>query len=77
VPVTRIVADTNTVLSGLLWQGPPRRLLDRARERALGEASVDGHSVAFSHYFPMQKLEKIRPSRSSLVNSPVISFSAC
>jgi putative PIN family toxin of toxin-antitoxin system len=29
----RIVADTNTVLSGLLWQGPPRRLLDLARER--------------------------------------------
>lgn len=29
----RIVADTNTVLSGLLWQGPPRRLLDFARER--------------------------------------------
>ena len=27
----RIVADTNTVLSGLLWQGPPRRLLDLAR----------------------------------------------
>src|ERR1700730_16096758 len=35
VPVMRIVADTNTVLSGLLWQGPPRRLLDLARERAL------------------------------------------
>ena len=29
----RIVADTNTVLSGLLWQGPPHRLLDLARER--------------------------------------------
>ncbi|MGA9366233.1 MAG: putative toxin-antitoxin system toxin component, PIN family, partial [Steroidobacteraceae bacterium] len=29
----RIVADTNTVLSGLLWQGPPRRLLDLARAR--------------------------------------------
>lgn len=29
----RIVADTNTVLSGLLWQGPPRRLLDLSRER--------------------------------------------
>jgi putative PIN family toxin of toxin-antitoxin system len=29
----RIVGDTNTVLSGLLWQGPPRRLLDLARER--------------------------------------------
>jgi uncharacterized protein len=27
----RIVADTNTILSGLLWQGPPRQILDRAR----------------------------------------------
>ena len=31
----RIVADTNTVLSGLLWQGAPRRLLDLARERKI------------------------------------------
>jgi putative PIN family toxin of toxin-antitoxin system len=31
----RIVADTNTVLSGLLWQGPPRRLIDLARERSI------------------------------------------
>lgn len=28
-------------------------------------------------YLPMQKLEKMRPSRSSEVNSPVISLSAC
>ncbi len=26
----RLVADTNTVVSGLLWQGPPRQLLDAA-----------------------------------------------
>jgi uncharacterized protein len=31
----RIVADTNTVLSGLLWGGPPRRLIDLARTRSL------------------------------------------
>jgi putative PIN family toxin of toxin-antitoxin system len=31
----RIVVDTNTVVSGLLWQGPPRRLIDLARERAI------------------------------------------
>ncbi|MEZ5563550.1 MAG: putative toxin-antitoxin system toxin component, PIN family [Gammaproteobacteria bacterium] len=27
----RIVADTNTILSGLLWQGPPRQIINRAR----------------------------------------------
>ncbi len=31
----RIVADTNTVLSGLLWQGPPRQIIDRARVGAI------------------------------------------
>ena len=27
----RVVADTNTVVSGLLWQGAPRKVLDAAR----------------------------------------------
>lgn len=27
----RVVADTNTVVSGLLWHGPPRLVLDAAR----------------------------------------------
>ena len=27
----RVVADTNTVVSGLLWSGPPREVLDAAR----------------------------------------------
>lgn len=27
----RIVADTNTVASGLIWQGPPRQIIDAAR----------------------------------------------
>ena len=27
----RAVADTNIVVSGLLWQGPSRRILERAR----------------------------------------------
>ena len=31
----RTVADTNTVVSGLLWHGNPRRVLDAAREGAL------------------------------------------
>jgi putative PIN family toxin of toxin-antitoxin system len=29
----RIVADTNTVVSGLLWSGPPRQLIDLCRRR--------------------------------------------
>lgn len=30
-----LILDTNTVLSGLLWGGPPRRLIDLARARSL------------------------------------------
>ena len=28
----RVTADTNTVISGLLWRGNPRKILDAARD---------------------------------------------
>lgn len=31
----RVVADTNIVVSGLLWRGTPRRVLDAARDGAI------------------------------------------
>jgi putative PIN family toxin of toxin-antitoxin system len=31
----RIVADTNTALSGLLWTGPPRQLINLVAQRVL------------------------------------------
>ncbi|TAH43835.1 MAG: putative toxin-antitoxin system toxin component, PIN family [Gammaproteobacteria bacterium] len=31
----RIVADTNTVVSGLLWRAAPRRLIDAGREQRI------------------------------------------
>jgi putative PIN family toxin of toxin-antitoxin system len=31
----RVVADTNTVLSAFLWGGPPKQVLDAARERRI------------------------------------------
>ena len=31
--MTRLVLDTNVVVTGLLWLGPPRRLIDQAIER--------------------------------------------
>ena len=30
--MTRIVSDTNIIVSGLLWRGNPRRILDAARD---------------------------------------------
>lgn len=35
MPLVRLVLDTNTVISGLLWNGPPRRLLDSALDGAV------------------------------------------
>ena len=31
----RVVADTNTVVSGLLWAGPPRELINAARAKRI------------------------------------------
>lgn len=31
----RVVLDTNVVVSGLLWRGPPRQLLDLARRNTI------------------------------------------
>ena len=33
--VLRLVLDTNTVLSGLLWGGPPARLITTARNKEI------------------------------------------
>ena len=38
-PPLRLVLDTNVVVSGLLWNGPPRRLL---------QAAIDGEVNLFS-----------------------------
>lgn len=31
----RVVLDTNTIISGLLWHGAPRQILEKARDGAL------------------------------------------
>jgi predicted nucleic acid-binding protein len=38
----RAVIDTNVLISGLLWHGPPHRLIERVR---LGEVTFIGSSV--------------------------------
>lgn len=43
----RLVLDTNVVLAGLLWGGPPRRLLER---------SIDGQVELFSSPILMTEL---------------------
>ena len=43
----RLVLDTNTVISGLLWNGPPRRLLDAAISGAVDQQV--SHFMALAH----------------------------
>jgi uncharacterized protein len=31
----KVVADTNTVISGLIWNGPPRRVIEAARSGSI------------------------------------------
>lgn len=38
----RIVADTNIVVSGLLWQAAPRRLIDAGREQRITLVTQSG-----------------------------------
>lgn len=38
----RVVADTNVVISGLLWQGSPRQVLDAARNSLLTLYTSEG-----------------------------------
>jgi putative PIN family toxin of toxin-antitoxin system len=52
----RLVLDTNVVIAGLLWQGPPRRLLQAAIdgeiELATSQALLDelAHSLAYPKF---------------------------
>ena len=42
----------------------------------LSKVSVEVNSWVFKHHFPMQKVEKIEPNKSSDVKAPVISDKA-
>lgn len=54
---------------------PARDPCGSAERAGVQPVRVSAQALSF-RYFPMQKLEKIRESNSSLVNSPVISASA-
>jgi len=46
----RVVADTNVVVSGLLWRGNPRQILDAARE---------GKMDLFTSFVLLEELEDV------------------
>src|SRR5438067_1917106 len=53
----RVVADTNTIVSGLMWQGPPRRVLDLARN---GEIELFTSAALLAELDEVLSREKFR-----------------
>lgn len=51
----RLVLDTNVVVSGLLWHGPQRRLLDQAIDEALTLYSSPALIDELAHTLSYQK----------------------
>lgn len=54
----RAVADTNTVVSGLLWHGVPRKFLDTARAGAISLYTSDALLAELVEVLPRKKLAK-------------------
>jgi putative PIN family toxin of toxin-antitoxin system len=54
----RAVADTNTVVSGLLWHGVSRKFLDEARAGAISLYTSDSLLAELVEVLPRKKLAK-------------------
>ena len=54
----RVVADTNIIVSGLLWFGPPRRILDAARAGKIVLFTTRGLLVELKEVLRREKLAR-------------------
>jgi len=62
----RIVADTNTVVSGLLWSGPPQQLINAAREKRITLYSSLALAAEFAEVIGREQFAKrIRAAKLS------------
>ena len=62
----RIVADTNTVVSGLLWSGPPRQIINAAREKRLMLCSSEALVAEFAEVIGREQFaRRIRAAKLS------------
>ncbi len=71
-PPLRLVLDTNIVVAGLLWNGPPRRLIERAIEREAVELFTSpvlldelAHTLGYSKF--AARIESFGTSITALV----------
>jgi putative PIN family toxin of toxin-antitoxin system len=67
----RLVLDTDVIISGLLWAGPPRRLLDRVIDEALtlysSPALIDELTHALHYQKFVQRIGKFGTTPLALV----------
>lgn len=66
-PPMRVVADTNIIVSGLLWKGNPRRVLDAARD---GKIDLFTSAVLLTELEDVLNREKFAPRLTSAEVSP-------
>lgn len=71
LPAMRVVLDTNTVISGLLWAGPPRQILTLAREGKVSLFTTDALIAELADVLHREKfatrLEQARVTQSQLL----------
>ena len=67
----RLVVDTNVIVSGLLWGGPPNRILKRARDGAVEiiacEEMVDEARTVLAHLKFSRRISDLDTSLNELV----------
>jgi len=62
----RIVADTNTIVSGLLWSGPPQELINAARAKRITLYSSVALTAEFAEVIGREQFAKrLRAARLS------------
>lgn len=58
--MTRAVLDTNTIISGLFWQGPPRIVLNEAALKTFALLISDELITELDEVLSRQKFSKLR-----------------
>ena len=54
----KIVVDTNVVISGLIWRGPPNRILKWAREGILNIVACEETTAELKHVIKYKRFSK-------------------
>ncbi len=70
------MADTNTIISGLLWQGPPRRVLDAAQTSAIELFSSETLLAELEDVLSRDKFSRHLTRVSATPHETVLRFAA-